>query len=335
MKAVSDIETLPKNIYETVISPSYSLDIQSFLRNENITDATLREYFERKLNSVAFGELSVANFVTEFSNLFEIQTEDESNPLFAFIFEIFNEDAVLELSQYDVNITKDSARLLFEPYRDMHKNISIEEKEEITIARKPEIVQSRLLQVLEGFNLHVDEKGVVAHEVERYLKGDILAKDLVPHLTAMLDKPLSEIHAIVTALNIKIFKPIQKQIAEEGTLDISYDNDESLEKFLVHKKNALNSNQNNSPSYTKKVDFATISFLPKKITKDISQQEKDSIVSNLKVQGGTPNGTSLFSQETPKNTFTLSEPSARSEDIDVMPKAKKETYTIDPYRESF
>lgn len=332
MKAALDIETLPKNIYETVTSPSYSLDIQNFIRDENITDPILTEYFEKKVNSVAFGELSVTDFVNELSNLFEINGADESSPLLAFIFEIFNEDAIIELSQYDVNVTKNSTHLLFEPNKE--KNVPPTQKDP-TIARNPEIVHSKLLQVLETFNLHIDEKGVIAHEVERYLKGEVLSKDLVPHLTAMLDKPLSEVNAIVAALNFEIFKPIQKQIAEEGTLDISYDKDTSLQNFLVQKKGILASNQKNSSSDTKKIDLNNISFLPKKVIRDISQQEKEIIVSNLRAQGGTPSGASLFSQETQKDTFTLTPPSLQSKDIDVMPKAKKETYTIDPYRENF
>lgn len=334
MKAVLDVEALPKEIRETLTSPSYSLDIKSFLQNQNITDTTLTEYFETKVNKIAFGELSVNDFITEFSNLFEISATDESNPLLAFIFEVFNEDAVAELSQYDVNITKSSTHLLFEPSNKKTYSKPVE-NEERTIARNPEIVQSKLLQVLETFNLHVDEKGIVAHEVERYLKGDILSKDLIPHLTAMLDKPLSEINELVSTLNTQIFKPIQKQIAEEGTLDISYDNDPSLQNFLVQKKTSENSYKTNLNPKAEKIDLKSISFLPKKITKEISQQEKDAVVSDLRTQGGTPNGTSLFSQEKPTDALTLKIQPVQSKSIDVMPKIKKETYTIDPYRESF
>jgi hypothetical protein len=188
-----------------------------------------------------------------------------------------------------------------------------------TIARDPAVVQTKLLQVLEQFNLHVDEKGIVAHEVERYLKGEVLSRDLVPHLTAMLDKPLSEVQAIITALNTEIFKPIQKQIAEEGTIDISYDNDAALQNILVSKKNG---------SIASKAK-PLISFLPKESR--VSEEKRADVLSDLRTQGGTPTGTSLLSQEVQKEDWKTTPKTAQKE-IDVMlPNTK--TYTVDPYRD--
>ncbi len=187
------------------------------------------------------------------------------------------------------------------------------------IARDPQIVQAKLLQVLEQFNLHIDEKGIVAHEVERYLKGEVLSRDLVPHLTAMLDKPLSEVQAIITALNTEIFKPIQKQIAEEGTLDISYDDDATLQNILVSKKNG---------SVVPKTK-PLISFLPKEAR--VSEEKRADVLSDLRTQGGTPTGTSLLSQEVQKEDWKTAPKTAQKE-IDIMlPNTK--TYTVDPYRE--
>lgn len=187
------------------------------------------------------------------------------------------------------------------------------------IARDPQIVQTKLLQVLEHFNLHVDEKGIVAHEVERYLKGEVLSRDLVPHLTAMLDKPLSEVQVIITALNTEIFKPIQKQIAEEGTLDISYDDDATLQNILVPKKNG---------SIVPKTK-PLISFLPKEAR--VSEEKRADVLSDLRTQGGTPTGTSLLSQEVQKEDWKTA-PKAVQKEIDIMlPNTK--TYTVDPYRE--
>lgn len=188
------------------------------------------------------------------------------------------------------------------------------------LSRDSQVVQTKLLQVLERFNLHVDEKGVVAHEVERYLKGEVLSRDLVPHLSAMLDKPLSDINSIVVALNAEIFKPLQKQIAEEGMLDISYDDDAQLQNFLVPKKK-----DSSAPSETKTM----ISFLPKGL--GVSQEQKDAILSDLRTHGGTPTGTSLLSQEIEKVESDALTKTPEKE-IDVMFKATK-TYTVDPYRE--
>ncbi len=187
------------------------------------------------------------------------------------------------------------------------------------ITRDPQMVQTKLLQVLERFNLHVDEKGVVAHEVERYLKGEVLSRDLAPHLTAMLDKPFSEVQAIITALNTEIFKPIQKQIAEEGTVDISYDNDAALQNILVSKK------KGNVPFETKPL----ISFLPKESR--VSEEKRADVLSDLRTQGGTPAGTSLLSQEVQKEDWK-NVPKTAQKEIDVMLPGTK-TYTVDPYRE--
>ncbi len=198
------------------------------------------------------------------------------------------------------------------------------------LPRDPEVVQSKLLQVLAPFNLHVDESGIVAHEVERYLKGEILSRDLVPHLSAMLDKPLSEINTLVAALNEQIFKPIQKQLAEEGTLDISYDDDRSLQNFLVVSKNKPSEV---TPEIPKKVDvrdvLQQISFIPKEVLKNVSKQQKDDIVSDLRAQGGTPSGASLLSQEIQKEQFVQPKKPQKDAEIVGMPK-----YTIDPYREN-
>lgn len=187
------------------------------------------------------------------------------------------------------------------------------------ITRDPQIVQTKLLQVLERFNLHVDEKGIVAHEVERYLKGEVLSRDLIPHLTAMLDKPLSEVQVIVTALNTEIFKPIQKQIAEEGTIDISYDDDAALQNILVSKKKGATTPE------TKPL----ISFLPKEAR--VSEEKRADVLSDLRTQGGTPTGTSLLSQEVQKEDWETGPKTAQKE-IDVMLPGTK-TYTVDPYRE--
>lgn len=197
--------------------------------------------------------------------------------------------------------------------------VSSQRSADAEVVHNSQMVQIKLLQILEQFNLHVDEKGIVAHEVERYLKGEVLSRDLVPHLTAMLDKPLSEVQAIITALNTEIFKPIQKQIAEEGTIDISYDNDAALQNILISKNKGVVALK------TKPL----ISFLPKEAR--VSEEKRADVLSDLRAQGGTPTGTSLLSQEVQKEDWETTPKTAQKE-IDIMlPNTK--TYTVDPYRE--
>lgn len=323
-------ENLPEVLQNYLTDPRSSVFVSDFLKSKNKNTAGLLQESLDYISECIYGNISINEMLTKIK-LLTLVNDSDAEDFFAEFLEILGEEGLDELEKYSFNIESLPTEISLVP----NSSSATVPKPVKEIERNPEIVQTKLLQVLETFNLHVDEKGIVAHEVERYLKGDVSSKDLVPHLTAMLDKPLSEVSAIVTALNFEIFKPIQKQIAEEGTLDISYDDDISLQNFLVQKKSNIIRSSIAATTNTQKENFKKISFLPKNISREVSQQEKDAVVSNLRAQGGTPSGTSLFSQEKQKNTFTFTSPSLQSKDIDIMPKIKKETYTIDPYRENF
>ena len=244
--------------------------------------------------------------------------EIEIEEFFNEFLDILDEEGLVEIEKYDSNNERPPVEQLLETT----KGNSLGNNE---LERNPQAVQAKLLQVLAPFNLHVDEEGIVAHEVERYLRGEVLAKDLVPHLSALLDKPLSEINALVESLNESIFKPIQKQIAEEGTLDISYDDDASLKNLLVIPKR-----KGSAPSaedIRKKIQG--ISFIPKEVLKNVSRQERDAVAFDLRAQGGTPSGTSLLSQEILEEQLEKSIATPSKKEIASIPK-----YTIDPYREN-
>jgi len=329
MKEIEDVEQLQPKIYETVVDPAFSVSIGKFCDIHSVSDKSLRSFIETKVTDTAFGSISIGDCIYEISNVLELELKDEENDVFTLILDLYNDDTLSEILQYDVNQNSETTRKLFN-IRSQQKTILVSTENKRELPRDPEVVQSKLLQVLAPFNLHVDESGIVAHEVERYLKGEILSRDLAPHLSAMLDKPLSEINTLVASLNEQIFKPIQRQIAEEGTLDISYDDDRSLQNFLVVSKNKT---PEAAPTVSKKVDvrdtLGQISFLPKEVMKNVSQQQKDDVVSDLRAQGGTPSGASLLSQEVAKEQFTHPKRSQKVVDIVGMPK-----YTIDPYREN-
>lgn len=272
------------------------------------------------INQCIYGEISTEEMMTEIGTFCNLN-ETESSRFFLEFLEILGEEGLEELDKYPVN--QEGGQMI-----DMLEQSPIKTNNQQNILpRNPEVVQSKLLQALDSFNLHVDEKGIVAYEVERYLKGEILSRDLVPHLTAMLDKPLSEINAIVSALNTQIFKPIQKQIAEEGTLDISYDDDVELKNFLIQKKGFGSASPVTQKE--KKIDIKKISFLPKEVLKTISQQKKDELVIDLRSQGGTPSGTSLLSEEVQKEQKEIPVRKVSQQTQDTISKK----YTIDPYRE--
>lgn len=326
MKTILNFEDLPPQLQETLTDPVFSVSISNFCNKHSVSDKALRTFIESKITDLAFGSLSIDSCISEISKVLEIEINDENNDIFTLILDLYNDENIAEILKYDVNQNSLETRSLFDIDQDRNY---IPEKQTPTVelARNPEVVQSKLLQTLESFNLHVDEKGIVAHEVERYLKGEILSRDLVPHLTAMLDKPLSEINAIVSALNTQIFKPIQKQIAEEGTLDISYDDDLGLKNFLIQKKGFGSSSPVTQKG--KKVDIKKISFLPKEVLKTISQQKKDELVIDLRSQGGTPSGASLLSQEIQKEQ----KESFISKALQQPQETISKKYAIDPYRE--
>lgn len=325
MKAVFEIEELPKSIYESITDPDYSLGIKKFLDELLLTDETLRDYFETKMNAVAFGELSIRDFVAEFSNLLGVDPSNDFNPLISLIFEVFTEEAYQSLLEFDVNKTKDGADPLFSTRTNSpQKELRLSEVE-VELERNPQIVQSKLLEALDSFDLLINEKGIVANEVEKYLRGETLARDLAPHLTAMLDRPVSYVTKIVESLDEKIFKPIQKQIAEQGTLDISDAYDYSVEGVTIKNTEKVNVSSKNIDAITDKV-VQEVSFLPKNLPQALSQQKKDTILSDLLTQGGTPSGTSLLSQDVSREQLE------KSMATNETPKIEKK-YTIDPYRE--
>lgn len=313
-------EKLRQPLQDFLTDPRSSVFVVNFLklRKKDTQDKIAK--VSSLINQCIYGEISTEEMMLEIGTFCDLN-ETESSRFFLEFLEILGEEGLEELDKYPVN---QEGGQMIDVLEQIPPSTNYQQN---TLPRNPEVVQSKLLQTLESFNLHVDEKGIVAHEVERYLKGEILSRDLVPHLTAMLDKPLSEINAIVSALNTQIFKPIQKQIAEEGTLDISYDDDLELKNFLIQKKGFGSS----SPvtQREKKVDIKKISFLPKEVLKTISQQKKDELVIDLRSQGGTPSGASLLSQEIQKEqkeSFISKAPQQPQETI-----SKK--YAIDPYRE--
>jgi len=317
---MTTLENLPQPLQDFLTDPRSSVFVVNFLKlrkkdtRERITKVT------NLINQCIYGEISTEDMMVEIETFCDLN-ETDSSKFFQEFLEILNEEGLDELDKYPINKEGFQMKEIFE------KAPVVVVEQQKTIARNPEVVQSKLLQALDSFNLHIDEKGIVAHEVERYLKGEVLSRDLVPHLSAMLDKPLSEIKAIIDSLNTEIFKPIQKQIAEEGTIDISYDDDRVLQNFLVQKKGVVFT----SPTIQngKKNDVKKISFLPKEILKTISQQKKDAIVLDLQSQGGTPSGTSLLSQEIQKEQEKKPLITVSKQTEEAL--AKK--YTLDPYRE--
>lgn len=317
---MTTLENLPQPLQDFFTDPRSSVFVVNFLKlrkkdtQERITKVT------NLINQCIYGEISTEDMMVEIETFCDLN-EADSSKFFQEFLEILSEEGLDELDKYPIN--KEGFQI-----QDALKEAPTVVVEQLkTIARNPEIVQSKLLQALESFNLHIDEKGIVAHEVERYLNGEILSRDLVPHLSAMLDKPLSEINAIVNSLNTEIFKPIQKQIAEEGTLDISYDDDRTLQNFLVQKKGFGSTSPTTQNG--KKVDVKKISFLPKEILKTISQQKKDDLAVDLRTQGGAPNGTSLLSQEIQKEQEKKPLLSVSKQAQETITKK----YTLDPYRE--
>ncbi|MFZ2151602.1 MAG: hypothetical protein WAV09_00655 [Minisyncoccia bacterium] len=324
MKEIIGIEQLHPKIYETIIDPTFSVSIERFCDSHSVSDKTLRAFIETKITNVAFGSVSLGDCVFEISNVLELDLKDEGNDVFTLILDLYDEDTISEILQYEVNQNSETTREIFN-IESAQKIAPTTPQKNQELERNPQAVQAKLLQVLTPFNLHVDEEGIVAHEVERYLRGEVLAKDLVPHLSALLDKPLSEINALIESLNESIFKPIQKQIAEEGTLDISYDDDASLQNILVvSKKKGLAPSAEDT---RKKIQ--SISFIPKEVLKNVSRQEKDAVAFDLRAQGGTPSGTSLLSQEILEEQLEKSIATPSKKEIASIPK-----YTIDPYREN-
>lgn len=313
-------EKLRQPLQDFLTDPRSSVFVVNFLklRKKDTQDKIAK--VSSLINQCIYGEISTEEMMLEIGTFCDLN-ETESSRFFLEFLEILGEEGLEELDKYPVN---QEGGQMIDVLEQIPPSTNYQQN---TLPRNPEVVQSKLLQALDSFNLHVDEKGIVAYEVERYLKGEVLSRDLAPHLTAMLDKPLSEINAIISALNTQIFKPIQKQIAEEGTIDISYDEDPTLKNFLVQKKgfgSTTSVTQNE-----KKVDIKKISFLPKEVLKTISQQKKDELATELRAQGGTPNGTSLLSQEIQKEQKEIP--------VGNIPKQTQETvskkYTIDPYRE--
>lgn len=322
---IYSFEKLPKPLQDYLTDPRSTNFVFEFLESQNRNSPGLAQKVLDYISDCIYGTISVEEMLFEIKTLctFNQNTVDD---FFAEFLEILGEDGldILELYSFD---TKGEPVQKTEPLVKTTGSEAVSKE----LPRDPSVVQTKLLQSLEKFNLHVDEKGIIAHEVERYLKGEVFSRDLIPHLTAILDKPLSEINTIVNTLNAEIFKPIQKQIAEEGTLDISYDEDTSLQNFLVTKKSSVPVSKE-APQVKK--DLSKISFLPKQLPKEVSQQEKDSLFSDFRTQGGTPSGTSLFSQETPKEKVSILQTDFGSKTIDVMSKTKSQSYTIDPYREN-
>ena len=305
-------EKLRQPLQDFLTDPRSSVFVVNFLklRKKDTSDKIAK--VSNLINQCIYGEISTEEMMTDIGTFCNLN-DAESSRFFLEFLEILGEDGLEELDKYPVN--QEGGQMIDV----LEKPPVTTNYQQNTLPRNPEVVQSKLLQALDSFNLHVDEKGIVAHEVERYLKGEVLSRDLVPHLTAMLDKPLSEVQAIITALNTEIFKPIQKQIAEEGTLDISYDDDATLQNILVPKKNG---------SIVPKTK-PLISFLPKEAR--VSEEKRADVLSDLRAQGGTPAGTSLLSQEVQKEDRKTA-PKAAQKEIDIMlPNTK--TYTVDPYRE--
>lgn len=308
---------LAQPLQDFLADPRSSVFVVDFLKRRR-KDST------EKINKVSsliflciYGDMSIDDMLLEVETFCELNEVDSSH-FFQEFLEILGEEGLDEIEKYPINRGYKPITDVFE-----HNPTPSTPQRTQTLERNPEVVQSKLLQALDSFNLHVDEKGIIAHEVERYLKGEVFSKDLVPHLTALLDKPLSEIKTIIESLNEIIFKPIQKQIAEEGTIDISYGDDTSLHNFLIQKK-GTSTNSSQDETFLKKE--AAISFIPKSLQKTTVEQTKiDEIASDLRAQGGTPSGTSLLSQE-----MSTSKNYAKPESS-VKPAQQK--YSVDPYRE--
>lgn len=315
MKEILEFEQLPPNIKAAITDPGFNLAIERFCDTHTVSEQVIRRFIETKITDVAFGSTSIESCVEEISAVLELEITGKQNDVVQLLVEMFDEEAMEEIFAYDVNgaASQQSAPLRV-----------VAQETAPVIQRDPETVQDKLLFTLGKFNLHVDEKGIIAHEVERYLKGEVASKDLVPHLTALLDKPLSEINQIVALLNQEIFKPIQKQIAEEGTLDISGGDD--LKDYLAPSKKGFSITKQVEEKRGDATSLGMLSFVPESL-KDSRTHIDPTIVSDLMHQGGTPSGTSLLSQETVNKqveeslqlTFTKNKP--------------KQTYTIDPYRE--
>lgn len=323
MKAVFELEDLPRPIYESIIDPNYSLGIKKFIADTSVTDDGFKDYFEAKVDAVAFGELSIRDFVAEFSTLLGVEPTSDFNPLISLIFEIFTEEAYQALLEFDVNKTKDGGDPIFsktnEPFQ---KEITVKE---LGLERDPEIVQSKLLEALNSFDLLINEKGIIASEVEKYLRGETLAKDLAPHLAAMLDRPMSYITKIVDSLNKTIFDPIKKQIAEEGVLDISDANDYLVEGASIKSQPYV---AHKTIDDVAEDAEGNMSFIPKTVSYALSQQKREDVNSHLLSPGGTPSGTSLLSDDVSKEQI---EKAAIAQPVSSTPEKK---YVVDPYRES-
>lgn len=324
MKAVFDLEELPRPIYESIIDPDYSLGINKFLTETSIDDDGFRESFEKRVDAVAFGELSIRDFVAEFSVLLGVNPSSDFNPLISLIFEIFSEEAYQALLQFDVNKSENGDQNIFSVESYVKDKNAADLKSELE--RDPDLVQAKLLEALNSFDLLINEKGIIASEVEKYLKGETLAKDLAPHLAAMLDRPMSYITKIVDSLNKTIFDPIKKQIAEEGVLDISAASD-----YLVE-NSSIKTNQ--SYAVHKTVDDVaeeaeeTMTFIPKTVSYALSQQKREDVNSHLLSPGGTPSGTSLLSDDVSKEQLE------KASVANIPAQAPEKKYVIDPYRES-
>lgn len=310
-------EKLRQPLQDFLTDPRSSVFVVNFLklRKKDTSDKITK--ISDLINQCIYGEISTEEMMLEIGTFCDLN-DAESSRFFLEFLEILGEEGLEELDKYPVN--QEGGQMVDV----LEKSPTTTNYQQNILPRNPEVVQSKLLQALDSFNLHVDEKGIVAYEVERYLKGEILSRDLVPHLTAMLDKPLSEINAIVNALNTQIFKPIQKQIAEEGTLDISYDNDPSLQNFLLTQKKG----SNGKTIISKKLPLDTISFIPTDLSGAISHKEKDVVFSDLRAQGGTPSGTSLLSQEIANERMENSPETKKGGSVGLVKK-----YVVDPYRE--
>ncbi len=317
MKQIASFNELPEILKDFLADPTLESFIENFLKYHNVTTPGLNRIVLDTVRDCVYGRISIEEMLSKIEVVCSFN-EIEIEEFFNEFLDILDEEGLVEIEKYDSNNERPPVEQLLETT----KGNSLGNNE---LERNPQAVQAKLLQVLAPFNLHVDEEGIVAHEVERYLRGEVLAKDLVPHLSALLDKPLSEINALVESLNESIFKPIQKQIAEEGTLDISYDDDASLKNLLVIPKR-----KGSAPSaedIRKKIQG--ISFIPKEVLKNVSRQERDAVAFDLRAQGGTPSGTSLLSQEILEEQLEKSIATPSKKEIASIPK-----YTIDPYREN-
>lgn len=316
MKEIVDFDLLPQKIQESLTDPLFEMAINIFLDTRSISEPAIRTFVKEKIIDVAFGSISIKECIIELSTVLGIEITSTKNDVLGLIVKIFDEETLDTIFSYEVNREEQAPAI-----------VVTEKKEQAqkTLDRDPERVQSSLLNVLQKFNLHIDEQGIIAHEVERYLKGEILSKDLGPHMSALLDKPLSEINEIITALNQEIFKPIQKQIAEDGVLDIS-NTDTDLDEYIIKPKKGFSQITNvENKLQTPKIQTASFSFIPEGLRVQKKPEVQEKIVSDLQTYGGTPLGTSLQSQE------ILDEQIEKK--LGIVAKKPSKTYTIDPYRE--